>query len=189
MAENSDPPHRASVRLKGFDYTQSASYFVTIVTHLRKNLFGSINSAAMELSPLGNLSNDCWLEIPRHFPCVELPKYSVMPNHIHGIIVIHNGSRHGIPLPPADPRAEWFGRPMPGSLATIVRSFKSAVSKRAREIFQGPSLIVWQRGYFEHVIRNENDFQKTVKYILENPRRWEFDSENRSVGTREEMDF
>jgi len=184
MDQGIDLPHRCSIRIRGFDYRQRGAYFVTIVAHRKQFLFGEVNFGAMKLSLLGDVANECWMEIPHHFPNIELPGHIVMPNHIHGIIVIRGaGIREKEILP------ESFGKPVPESLPTILCSFKAAVTLRARRNLHPPGLPVWQRGYYEHVIRNEDEFREIVKYIRENPRRWEFDSENPFGVRSEEWNF
>ncbi|RMF23817.1 MAG: transposase, partial [Bacteroidetes bacterium] len=131
--------HRRSIRLKGYDYTQPGAYFITICTHRRAPLFGRVVDGAMVLNEYGEAAQACWDEIPTHFPHVELDAYVVMPNHIHGILWITDvGARHAVPqqhavpqhaVPPHGP-IEQFGKPVPGSIPTIVRSFKSAVTRR-----------------------------------------------------------
>jgi len=170
--------HRKSIRLKGYDYTKAGAYYVTIVAYQRECLFGEIMNGEMLLNEFGNIANECWCSIPEHFPHVELGAYVVMPNHIHGIIVINDpvypvGATHASPLrDTSKPHG-----PIPGSLGAIVGSFKSAVTRRIR----GESDIygVWQRNYFEHIIRNDVDFQRITEYIKFNPKNWDNDDENR----------
>lgn len=147
-------------------------------------MFGEMDFAVLKLSPLGKVANECWAEMPSHFPNIELPRHIVMPNHVHGIIVIRNPGHVG-----EDVHPERFGKPVAGSPPTMVRSYKSAVSLRARRMLHRPGLQVWQRGYYEHAIRDENEFWKIAKYSRENPRRWEFDSENPFGVPSEEWKF
>jgi len=120
------------------------------------------------------------LDIPRHFPHVELDAFVIMPNHIHGIIVITSdpdvGARHAVPLRMA-PHAEQFGKPVPGSLSTIVRSFKSAATKRINVWRGTPGAPVWQRNYYEHILRDEASWERVREYIAHNPLRWTEDRE------------
>ena len=132
--------HRRSVRLPGYDYAQSGAYFVTVVTAGRQCLFGEIINDEMQLNVLGQVAQDQWEKLPKRFPFVELGAFVIMPNHLHGIIVIHDrrgtascaqdlddGSSRRAPT-------EEFAGPVPGSIPTIVRSYKSAVSYRAHLI-------------------------------------------------------
>lgn len=170
-------PKRRSIRLKGFDYSQAGNYFVTICSHNRHFLFGKIAAGETRLSRIGQLVTECWYEIPRHFPGVELPAIVVMPNHIHGLLLLYKRARHAVPLHSAIPAVEAFSEPVERSLPTILRSFKGAVTRRVRETL-GRDIQVWQRGYFERVIRNGKEFGLAQNYILQNPIRWEFDREN-----------
>jgi REP element-mobilizing transposase RayT len=176
--ENTKLPQRRSVRLKRFDYSQPGLYFVTICARNRRCLFGKVENEKVRLNVLGQIVEQAWLEIPRHFPNVELHAYVVMPNHLHGILAIHKRARHAVPLRGAPAHAEAFGTPVRGSLATIVRSFKSAVSKRARGIRNFTRKPILQRGYYEHLLRDAEDFANATRYILENSKAWTFDKEN-----------
>jgi len=156
--------HRHSIRLKGFDYTQSGGYYVTILTLQRECLFGEIVEGEVQLSALGKIADECWRSIPEHFPNVELGEYVVMPNTVHGIIFIHEndqvatnssppvGARHVSPLQKTVHPPHGF---KPGSVGAIVASFKSAVTRRTgRELNSGN---IWQRNYYEHIIRDQAD--------------------------------
>ncbi len=131
-------PSRRSIRLKGFDYSQAGLYFITICTHDRSCLFGEIQDGTMRLNETGRIVSECWLEVPRHSPGVQLDAFVVMPNHIHGVVVILPRGGHARSGQRAAAIAEGFAKPVAGSLATLVRSFKAAVSKRARAM-QGPA--------------------------------------------------
>ncbi len=103
MPSKFDPQryHRRSIRLQGYDYTSSGVYFITIVTYQRECLFGEINDGEMTLSKYGKIANECWQSIPEHFPNVELGTHMVMPNHVHGIIVIHDQNHRTAVYPPS----------------------------------------------------------------------------------------
>ncbi len=169
--------HRRSVRLRGYDYSQA--YFVTIVTFRRECLFGEIENGEMVLNNLGRIADECWCTIPEHFPFVELGAHIVMPNHVHEIIsIIKNdtndepvGAQHAAPLPtPLPPHIK------SGSLGAIVRSFKSAATRRAGQELN--SANIWQRNYYEHIIRNETEMDTIWRYIESNPAMWQEDDEN-----------
>lgn len=169
--------HRRSIRIKEYDYTSPGAYFVTLVTYQRDCLFGEIRDAKMALNDLGSIADECWRAISEHFPFVELDAYVIMPNHVHGIIVIREsvGARHVCPSGYASPQQPPRG-PAPRSLGAIVGSFKSAVTKRiGREL---NATGIWQRNYYEHIIRNEKDLQRITDYIEMNPLRWNEDDEN-----------
>ncbi len=183
--------HRRSIRLKGYDYTLPGAYFVTIVTHQRALLFDD--------PVLRRVAETMWQRIPRHFPHVTLDEWVVMPNHIHGILVITDDARRGeasqqtdfstdraaqdgalseknppsreaSPLPPVGPS--------PGSLGAIVGNFKSVATRRINRIRHSPGTLVWQRNYYEHIIRNERELNAIRQYIRHNPARWAEDAEN-----------
>jgi REP element-mobilizing transposase RayT len=123
--------HRRSIRLKGYDYAGPGWYYLTICTFEREFLFGDIVEDQMRPSMIGAIAQECWNEIPQHFAHAALDVSVVMPNHLHGIIIIGGevGARHGVPV--QSPRhAAAFGKPVPGSLATMVGLFKQAVTKR-----------------------------------------------------------
>lgn len=174
---NPIPPllHRKKIRLPDFDYSQPGIFFVTIVTQDRKPLFGKIVDGNMVLNEVGRMVEDVWLSIPAHFPQVELGEFVVMPNHVHGIISIIVGARHAVPL--QRDTMEQFGQPIPGSLPTIIRSFKSAATRRFHQFPYHVEDRLWQRNYYEHVIRNERDYKAIYDYILANTSNWEKDEE------------
>ena len=161
--------HRCSIRLKGFDYTREAAYFVTISTQNQACLFGEIVNEQMRLNDAGRVAQMVWKAIPDHFSQVEIDASVVMPNHIHGIIIIV-GATHASP-----PRQSG---PPKGSLGAIVGSYKSAVSRRINQLHRTPGATVWQRNYYEHIIRNNTGLNRIRKYIADNPARWDEDTEN-----------
>jgi REP element-mobilizing transposase RayT len=163
--------------LKDYDYSQAGAYFMTICTHSHKCLFGEIVSGATQLNKFGNVVNKCWLEIPHHFPNVEVDAFAIMPNHIHGIMSIVDNCRGTACRAPTE-MIERFGKPTACSLPTIVRSFKSAATKRINALRKTPGARIWQRNYYEHVIRNEDDLNEIRQYILDNPVKWDMDEEN-----------
>ena len=158
-------PDRRSVRLRSFDYTQCGAYFVTICAWERRSLFGEVVDGQVGLNALGNVVEETWLAIPSHFPGVELDASVVMPNHIHGIIVVTVAAQHAAPGRPSPPTFAVI----PGSLGAIVRSFKSAVTKRANELRMPFGSQLWQRNYYEHVIRDDEVLDRTRQYIMTNP--------------------
>lgn len=175
--------HRKSIRLKGYDYSQPGAYFLTLVVYQHDCLFGEIQDANMFLNDLGKIADECWRAIPDHFPFVELGAHVVMPNHVHGVIVIHEnaglayGSRGAAMLRPYETRPN-ENRPnvKTGSWGAIVRSYKSAVSYHIHK--QHNATGIWQRNFYEHIIRDEKDLQRITKYIEMNPLRWGKDEEN-----------
>lgn len=191
---------RRSIRLKGYDYAQAGAYFVTICTHERADLFGDVVHGVMEPNAMGNIVQRCWDAIPEHMPMVELDEFTVMPNHMHGIIVITDGAApHGSMAGDGSVGAGNFPPlPMPGSpaptdvppwimpvmvknsLGHIMQTFKSAVSRQAvRDGLMLRGTPIWQRGYYEHIIRTAADHDRIAQYIAENPANWGSDDLNR----------
>lgn len=167
---------RKSIRLPDYDYTQAGAYFITLVTHKRECLFGDLDQSQIQLSPIGNVIQEVWKSIPIHFPQTTVDHFVIMPNHIHGIITVV-GARHAVPLPINKQNIEQFGKPTSGSIPTIIRSFKSEVTRRVNIMRQTPGESLWQRNYYERVIRNETEFQAIYDYILANPINWRDDEE------------
>jgi putative transposase len=173
--------HRRSIRLEGYDYAQPGAYFITICTQDRVCLFGDIVDGVMRLNQTGEIVRQCWMAIPEHFPHAMLDEFVVMPNHVHGIIVVGEmpnvGATHASPLPLAPPRVRPHG-PHRQSVGSIVGSFKSAATRRMNEYRGTSGTTVWQRNYYEHIIRTEDSLDRIRRYIAENPARWAVDREN-----------
>jgi putative transposase len=184
-----DKHHRRSVRLSGYDYSQNGAYFVTVCTNNRKCLFGEIKDGKMYLNDAGKIVCQCWDEIPMHFPHVDRDVFVVMPNHIHGIVVIDGrgkacdgGTINCRGTACRAPTVERFAQPISGSIPTVMRSFKSAVTKRINELKHTPGEGLWQRNYYEHIIRNESEWNRIRQYIVDNPAQWDMDRENPHAG-------
>ncbi|MCX6135269.1 MAG: hypothetical protein NTU47_15805 [Ignavibacteriales bacterium] len=172
--------HRRSIRLRGFDYTQAGGYYVTLCVKDRKPLLGEISQGGIRLSTIGEIVKGCWEEIPGHFPHATLDQFVIMPDHMHGIIVLVDqvGTRPAVSrqknvLPR---RCEQFSRPVSGSLSTIIRSFKSASSKRIHS--EGCSTFAWQSRFYEHIIRDGQDLGRIRMYIMNNVSKWFEENEN-----------
>jgi REP element-mobilizing transposase RayT len=163
--------YRRSIRLKNYDYSQQGAYFVTICTQYRQCLWGQIKQDQILLNNLGSVALQCWLEIPTHFPSVELDVFVIMPNHLHGILWIKESLNQ-------EDKYNQYQKVVKGSIPSIVRSFKAAVTKKINQICQqkGASLI-WQRNYHEKIIKDEEMLNNIREYILNNPRNWEKDTE------------
>jgi putative transposase len=137
-------------------------------------LFGGIENDIVVLSPVGKIVRDCWADIPNHFASVRLGVFVVMPNHLHGILTVEERARHAVPLQVAR-NLEQFQGPTAASIPTIVRSFKSAVTRLVREHAQSQAIRVWQSNYFERILRNGDELEKATRYIVENPLHWHMD--------------
>ena len=171
---NLNPFHRHSLRLKKYSYSMPGAYFITICTYRKENLLGQIIDGKLELNVLGKMTEREWLKTFQIRKNIQLDEYVIMPNHFHGIIILADckGTMH-----PA-PTYESFGKPIPGSIPTIIRMFKSAVTRGIKQLGSPFFYSIWQRNYYEHIIRNENELNCIRKYILENPLRWQYDKEN-----------
>jgi len=175
--------NRRSIRLKGYDYAQAGAYFVTICTQNRECLFGDVVDGKMALNDGGRIVANEWERTAAIRREIELNKWVVMPNHLHGIIVIaDNVGAHGrAPLPddaPCNvPTSTVFTRP-PKSLGSLIAGFKSAVTKRINELRKTPGALIWQRNYYEHIIRDERSLNRIREYIANNPAQWDTDREN-----------
>lgn len=230
--------HRKSIRLKGYDYSQSGLYFITICCYNKECMFGEISNGTMTLNSAGQVAQHCWLEIPSHFPIVVLHEHIIMPNHIHGIIEITDtvGAKNISPssksiddlgnvslqnldeinmkindlnlisndfnedtkrvknefnkniertkndLKENNNRAKNISplqettnfRSPSKTIGSIIRGFKIGVTKWMRqntEIYD-----VWQRNYYEHIIRNDASYELISDYILNNPSKWQEDT-------------
>jgi len=173
--------HRRSIRLKGYDYSQAGLYFITIVTKNRIDLFGEIKNGKMILNDAGRIAKKYWLEIPDHFPNTKLHSFIIMPNHIHGIIEITVGAKNFSPLPSPQPS---FRSPSK-TIGSVVRGVKIGITKWFQRQFSNQYPVgksIWQRNYWEHIIRNENEYNRITQYIINNPVKWENDKLNGGTG-------
>ncbi len=173
----------SSVRLKNWDYTSNAAYFITICTQDRINYFGEIVNNKMHLSNAGVLADVLWWEIVHHTKYVELDAFTVMPNHIHGIVIINkpknvfNGGRivacNDSTTVKNNVNAYMSSiSPKPESLPTIIRSYKSAVTYHANRLsFE----FKWQAKFHDHIIRDNTAFERIRNYIINNPKNWKDD--------------
>jgi putative transposase len=171
MTYDPDKHHRRSIRLKGFDYSRSAVYFVTICVQNRECLLGTISQHKMLLNDSGQMVSAEWLALTSRFPSVILDEFVVMPNHFHGIIYILPDSFVGsVP--------EVIDRP---TLGKIIGAFKSIVTDLYITGVQNQGWApfdkrLWQRNYYEHIVRDDSALQKIQQYIRDNPLTWETDS-------------
>jgi REP element-mobilizing transposase RayT len=187
--------HRRSVRLKGYDYAQGGAYFVTICAAHKRPVFGRLENGAVRLHPYGRIVIEEWERTAILRPHVVLDEFIVMPDHFHAIIVLDNPCR-GMAChaqnaaPERNPdndtiqqggtdqgmarHAPTFGQPQARALSTIMGTFKSAVTRRINTLRAERGLssaVVWQRGFHDHIIRDENELNATRRYIIENPLR------------------
>jgi putative transposase len=173
--------HRRSIRLKGYDYTQPGAYFITLVTYQRECLFDKISAGKMQPSATGMRVAYDWEHIPEHFPSASLDEWIIMPNHLHGIILLSTGEASAdkiigdlISLP-ADASPRHPIGTTSGSIGAILQNFKSITSRKINQAAGSPGAPLWQRNYYEHIIRNKQEWERISDYIRINPLRWEED--------------
>jgi putative transposase len=163
--------HHRSIRLKEYDYSQEGAHFVTIRATRDGLMFGEIKDGEVVLNEFGLIVEEIWNDLTRHYNNIELDAFVVMPNHIHGIILIyderHVGAIHELPLQ----RRQML-------LPKIIGRFKMNSAKRINILRDIPGCRVWQRNYYEHIIRGEKDLNAIRAYIRNNPINWKIDEEN-----------
>jgi putative transposase len=180
MKYNPDKHHRQSIRLKGYDYTSAGAYFVTLCTFQKHYLFGEIVDGEMALNELGSIIHFewKWTEVVR--PTIDMDMHIVMPNHLHGIVIFGNhvsstenvvdggvGTQSCAPL-----------RRPKRSLGSFISQFKATTTKRINNLRNTPGTPLWQRDYYERIIRNDKELNRIREYIQYNPQNWEIDEEN-----------
>ncbi len=183
---------RRSIRLPGYDYSQPGAYFVTICTQDRRCVLGDIVDGEMHLNPTGRTVDETWQWLARRYTHLDLDRWVVMPNHLHAIlhIVPHVGA--GFPCPSGSPcpneggPSTGAGGPRPyetaslqkPTLGQIVAYFKYQSTKKINARRETPFSRLWQRNYYEHIIRNDDELDQIRRYIIDNPSRWMLDREN-----------
>jgi len=198
--------NRKTTRLAHWDYAQNGYYFITICAKNKEEYFGKIIDGEMYLSDVGKIAKYYWYEIPKHFDFVRLEAFVVMPNHIHGIVIIDDGMNldknvdldvdkamplslrdahqfvgtTALPCPPfaahcppatSSNKINRFQNQGKGTISSIIGSYKSIVTKKAREV----SAFSWQSRFYDNIIRNEKAYEKIVNYVENNPKKWEED--------------
>jgi REP element-mobilizing transposase RayT len=176
MKYNPDIHHRRSIRVKGYDYSQAGLYFITICTQNRLCLFGEIvdddrGTTICALNEYGRIAEKEWIKTSKMRPNIRLDVFVIMPNHMHGIIEIADGrgTMHRAPT------VEQFGKPTSNTIPTIIRGYKSSVTKQINILRNQPGVPVWQRNYYEHIIRDEKSYYQISEYIQTNPLKWQDD--------------
>lgn len=183
MGYNSDKHHRRSIRLKNYDYSRAGLYFVTVCTQDKVNLFGSITDGEMNLNDAGQVVREEWEKSEKIRKEIKLHEYIIMPNHFHAIVEIV-GANGRSPVQLSSPVQSRL--PMPHmqakSLGSLIAGFKSSTSKKINIIRKKPRFLVWQRNYWEHIVRNNDEFARIQNYIIENPKMWNNDKLNNGMG-------
>ena len=194
MSYNPEIHQRQSIRLKAYDYSQPGWYFLTLCTHDRRPIFGHVAGGKMILNNGGQVAHQCWLEIPDHFPQAVLDEFVVMPDHVHGIIeIVGNdcqkneilGAKNISPpqnfspqiFPPQNFSPQGFHSPSQ-TIGSMIRGFKIGVTKWFRK--HTTVDVVWQRNYYDHIVRDTAALDRIRKYIRENPAKWYEDGINHS---------
>jgi REP element-mobilizing transposase RayT len=156
------PKRKNSLRLEGYNYAQEGAYFVTILAYRRLHIFGSIENDVVTLTKLGEIIESCWQQIPQHFPSIELDVFVIMPNHLHGVLVLHNDDEQSV------------------SLSHIIGTFKGSVTRNANKAILDIDLDfpIWHRSFHDRIIRNEREYNYIAHYVATNPERWQEDSLN-----------
>ena len=170
MKYNPEIHCRRSIRLQGYDYSNQCAYFVTICTWNRENILGDVLNSVLQLTRFGEIVMKCWQDLPDHYKNIELDEFVIMPNHLHGIIWINGDiERAGFKPAPTDKRH---------GLSEIVRALKTFSSRRINKNRSTHGTPVWQRNYFDRVIRNEKELTAIREYIINNTLQWELDENN-----------
>jgi REP element-mobilizing transposase RayT len=178
MTYNPELHHRRSIRLPGYDYSQPGAYFVTICTHDGEPLFGEVIDGVMHPNRFGRIAQVCWSDMPSHYPHVVLDEFVVMPTHTHQIIVLTGEPVPAAPSAECTPTGDRRSMLTRHGLPEVVRAFKTFSGKRINALRRTPGAPVWQRNYYEHIIRNDRALQAIRKYIRDNPLRWHLDRYN-----------
>jgi len=193
MKHHSETHNRKSLRLQGYDYSKVGLYFITICVKDRECSLGKIENGEMILSAIGGTANQYWLDIPKHFSHVVIHNHIIMPNHVHGIIELSQsniemrpvGTRHGVSLRNnaentvgtrhgvSQHGVSQYGKPIPGSVSTIINQYKSSVKRWCNK--NNHTNFHWQSSFFDHIIRSEDEYIRISSYIVNNPIKWKGD--------------
>jgi putative transposase len=167
--------NRQSIRLQGYDYSRFGAYYITICARDRQCLFGNVVDRHMQLNQAGLIICSVWDDLPRFYDGIELDAFVVMPNHVHGVVVInqpvgtiHDSPSHAVPVAQ---RCRML-------LAKLIGRFKMVSAKQINALRGSSGQPLWQRNYYEHVIRDDGSLNRIRQYISDNPAQWEFDHEN-----------
>jgi REP element-mobilizing transposase RayT len=178
MKFNPEIHHRRSIRLKGYDYSRNGAYFVTICSWNRECIFGEISNRGTCFNEIGLIVDETWSWLGKQYPYLELMEHVIMPNHFHGLIIIDNwkGGSRTAPTEKSKP------------LGRLLGAFKTRSTKLINVSRRTPGAPVWQRNYYERIVRNESEFKRISEYIINNPANWRDDENNPiNVGFKEQL--
>ena len=187
MKHDPERHDRRSIRLPEYDYAQAGAYFITICTNNQECLFGEMTDGAVLLSKFGEIAVDEWVRTPNVRENVGLDAFVVMPNHLQGVVIITHENGKALPMGGSDPpgrpyRPSSARGPAPGSVGAIIGQFKAAVAERINVLRGTLGAAVWQRNYYEHVVRDEDELNQIRQYIAGNPAGWDTDENNPTGG-------
>ncbi len=171
MKYESDRHHRRSIRLKEYDYSQSGAYFITICTQNRECILGGVVDGEIRVNEHGRIAVESWAWLSRQYGYVDIDEWVVMPNHLHGILIINDNCKGGSRTAPTETMRR-------KSLGRLIGAFKTVSSKQINQIRSTPGHAVWQRNYYEHIIRGEKEMNRIREYIIDNPAKWADDENN-----------
>ncbi|MGF1457858.1 MAG: transposase [Leptolyngbyaceae cyanobacterium] len=181
MPYNPDKHHRRSIRLQGYDYSSTGVYFITLCTFQRQCLFGKIIDGTIQLNTFGQIVAEEWRQSSSIRQEIEFGQWVIMPNHLHGIVLINPvGAHNRVGAHGRAPLRMGIAHRKPRSLSSFIAGFKSATTKRINAARNSPRTPVWQRNYYDHIIRNEASLQRIQQYIQNNPATWQDDQLNSS---------
>ena len=169
MKYNPDKHHRRSIRLPGYDYSQSGAYFITICAYQRQCIFGDVIDGQMVLNQYGAIVADTYQWLCQRYPYWYTDEWIVMPNHFHAIMVLTDQPCRGVSrnAPTTNKQRKPLGR--------LIGAFKTVSIKKINILRDAPGTTLWQRNYYEHIIRNQDAMDKIRQYIINNPRSWSID--------------
>lgn len=163
-------PQRRTIRLTGYDYSQVGLYFVTICSQDKICRFGKIVNGGLLLKEAGRIAKQCWLDIPNHFPHISLHEFVIMPNHIHSILEIMESAGANNHSPKFRPPSRTIGSAIRGFKIGVSKWFNNSSAKNFSPLQSSKSM--WQRNYYEHIIRNSRSYRNISDYIITNPCNW-----------------
>ncbi|MFH1392549.1 MAG: transposase [bacterium] len=165
-------------RLSGYDYSDFGYYFVTICTQNRELFFGDVENQRMILNEFGKIADKCWRDLPNHYWNCKLDEFVIMPNHVHGIIVIDNDTENGFRFCVGNGLKPFPTNKNKYSLSEMMRGFKTFSSHRINKTQNIIFRFQWQKSFYDRIIRNNSELYRIRNYIINNPLKWDFDRNN-----------